>query len=94
MMDRKNLNKALLTLAAVVLLLVLCPAVIAHAAEQTVDVGIPFVLSAVLIDKLKAAFDFVKKNYKVINLVCGIFLIVIGILMATGMMGRFLALLS
>ena len=41
MTDRKNLNKALLTLAAVVLLLVLCPAVIAHAAEQTVDVGIP-----------------------------------------------------
>lgn len=41
MTDRKNLNKVLLTLAAVVLLLVLCPAVIAHAAEQTVDIGIP-----------------------------------------------------
>ncbi len=56
--------------------------------------GVPFVLSAVLIDKLKAVFDFVKKNYKGINLVCGSFLIVIGILMATGTMGKFLALLS
>lgn len=60
----------------------------------SLGLGIPFVLSAVLIDKLKAAFDFVKKNYKVINLVCGGLLIVIGILMATGTMGKFLAFLS
>lgn len=60
----------------------------------SLGLGIPFVLSAVLIDKLKAAFDFVKRNYKVINLICGSLLIVIGVLMATGMMGRFLALLS
>lgn len=60
----------------------------------SLGLGIPFVLSAVLIDKLKAAFDFVKRNYKVINLICGSLLVVIGILMATGMMGRFLALLS
>lgn len=60
----------------------------------SLGLGIPFVLSAILIDKLKAAFDFVKRNYKTINFVCGGFLIVIGILMATGTMGRFLALLS
>jgi len=60
----------------------------------SIGLGVPFVLSAILIDKLKAAFDFVKRNYKVINLASGGLLIVIGILMATGMMGKFLALLS
>ena len=56
--------------------------------------GIPFIISAVLIDQMKTAFDWIKKNYSVINAICGVFLIVIGCLMATGMMGRFLALLS
>ena len=56
--------------------------------------GLPFLISAVLIDHLKSAFDIIKKNYAVINKVCGGFLVVMGILMATGYMGRFLALLS
>lgn len=60
----------------------------------SVGLGIPFLLSAILIDKLKATFDFIKKHYKIINLVSGGLLIVIGVLMATGLLGRFLALLS
>lgn len=60
----------------------------------SLGLGIPFVFSAILIDKLKIAFQWIKKHYAIINKVCGIFLIVIGILMATGTMGRFLALLS
>ena len=60
----------------------------------SLGLGIPFVFSAILIDKLKTAFQWIKKHYAIINKVCGIFLIVIGILMATGTMGRFLALLS
>ena len=56
--------------------------------------GIPFVLSAVLIDRLKAAFDFVKRNYHVINSISGGILVIVGILMATGYMGYFLSLLS
>lgn len=60
----------------------------------SVGLGIPFVLSAVLIDKMKGTFDFIKKNYQVINTVCGAFLIVIGICMATGVLGRLLTLLS
>lgn len=56
--------------------------------------GIPFIISAVLIDKLKTTFDFIKSNYKVINLISGILLIIMGILMATGTMGWFLGLLS
>lgn len=60
----------------------------------SLGLGIPFIISALLIDKLKSTFAFIKKNYRIINMVCGGFLIVIGILMATGTMGRFLVLLS
>ena len=60
----------------------------------SMGLGIPFVLSAVLIDYLKTAFNWIKKHYSVINTVCGCLLIVIGIMMATGTMGRLLALLS
>ena len=60
----------------------------------SLGLGIPFVLSAVLIDYLKSAFNWIKKNYKVINIVSGSLLVVIGILMATGMLGRFLSLLG
>ena len=60
----------------------------------SMGLGIPFVLSAVLIDYLKTAFNWIKKNYVIINRICGGLLILIGILMATGTMGRLLALLS
>ena len=60
----------------------------------SVGLGIPFVFSAVLIDRMKSTFDFIKSHYKVINLVCGALLIVIGVLMASGTLGRLLALLS
>ncbi len=60
----------------------------------SLGLGVPFVISALLIDKLKTTFEFIKKHYMVINKISGIFLILIGILMMTGMMGHFLALLS
>ena len=60
----------------------------------SLGLGIPFILSAVLIDKLKTAFDLIKRNYKIINIVCGCLLIAIGILMATGTIGRLLSVLS
>lgn len=60
----------------------------------TLGLGIPFLFSALLIDQLKSAFDFIKKHYKVINTIAGILLIVIGLLMITGTYGRLLALLS
>lgn len=56
--------------------------------------GLPFIISAVLIDKLNSAFNFIKKHYEVINLICGIFLIVVGLMMAFGLLGRLLDLLS
>jgi len=60
----------------------------------SLGLGVPFLISAVLIDQLKGAFNFIKQNYRVINLVCGGFLILVGILMATGTIGRLLSLLS
>ena len=60
----------------------------------SLGLGIPFIMSAILIDRLKDAFDFIKKNYKVINAASGCLLIAMGVLMATGLMGKFLALLT
>ena len=60
----------------------------------SLGLGIPFILSAVLIDYLKSAFNWIKRNYKVINIVSGCLLVLIGILMATGTLGRLLSLLG
>ena len=60
----------------------------------SLGLGIPFMLSAVLIDYLKSAFNWIKKNYRVINIVSGCLLILIGVMMATGTLGRLLSLLS
>lgn len=62
--------------------------------SYSLGLGIPFVLSAVLIDYLKSAFNWIKRNYAVINTVSGIALVLIGILMMTGYMERLLGLLS
>ena len=56
--------------------------------------GIPFILSAVLIDQLKGAFNWVKAHYEIINKICGVALIIVGVAMATGLLGRLLTLLS
>lgn len=60
----------------------------------SIGLAIPFLVAAVLINKLKTTFDFIKKHYKVINIICGIFLIGIGILMLTGYLRQFLFMLS
>jgi len=60
----------------------------------SLGLGVPFLLSAVLIDRLKSAFGWIKRNYKVVNLLCGSLLVLVGLLMATGLMGLFLNTLS
>lgn len=60
----------------------------------SLGLGIPFVVSACLIDKLKGTFDFIKRNYSFINIICGCMLIAVGILMMTGLLGKFLAVLA
>ena len=58
--------------------------------SYSAGLGVPFLLSAVLIDQLKSAFTFIKRHYGIINKVCGSLLVAVGILMATGMLTRML----
>lgn len=60
----------------------------------SLGMGVPFLFSAVLIDKLKTAFNWIKAHYSIINLICGGLLVLVGVLMATGVLGRFLTILS
>ena len=43
--------------------------------------GIPFIISSLLIDKLKNVFNVIKKNYKKVKIISGIILIIMGIYM-------------
>ena len=52
----------------------------------SLGLGVPFIISAILLEQLNSSFTFIKKHYRIINTVCGIFLIIVGILMMTGMM--------
>ena len=60
----------------------------------SLGLGIPFLISALLIDKLKSAFNWIKSHYNIVNTVCGALLIFVGVLMATGTLGRLLTLMS
>lgn len=60
----------------------------------SIGLGIPFVICAILIDKLKGTFNFIKRNYKVINRISGIILVIIGISIMTGYLNKILSLLT
>ncbi|MBQ6846655.1 MAG: sulfite exporter TauE/SafE family protein [Oscillospiraceae bacterium] len=62
--------------------------------SYSLGLGIPFIISALLIDSLKSAFAFIKRNYKIINIISGSFLILVGIMIATGTLEGLLALLT
>lgn len=60
----------------------------------SMGLGIPFILSAVLIERLMGAFGWIKSHYGVITKVSGILLIIVGLMMMLGMMDRFLSILT
>ena len=60
----------------------------------SLGLGVPFVLCALLIDRLKGALAAVKRHYAVVNRVCGAFLVLVGVLMMTGLFARLSALLA
>ncbi len=60
----------------------------------SMGLGIPFIVSAVFMERLKTTMDFIKRHYRVINIASGALLVVVGILMATGLMGYFLSLFN
>ena len=46
----------------------------------SIGLGIPFIISAILIEKLKNVFDFIKKHYDVIKRISGVILIIEGMI--------------
>ena len=60
----------------------------------SLGLGIPFLISAILIDRLNSVFTFIKKHYNIVNLVSGIFLILIGVAMIFGFMNKIMAFFS
>lgn len=60
----------------------------------SIGLGIPFIISAVLISKMKETITFIKKNYKGINIASGVILVIIGVAMMTGYLNKILSLLS
>ena len=47
----------------------------------SIGLGIPFIISAILLDMLKVMFDFIKKHYNIIKIISGLVLIFMGIYM-------------
>ena len=47
----------------------------------SIGLGIPFIISAALLEKLKEVFDFIKKHYGIIKKISGLILIIMGIYM-------------
>jgi len=51
--------------------------------------GIPFILSALFLNVLKNVSKFIKKHYRIMNIVSGVLLIIIGLLTATGLISYY-----
>ncbi|MBE7027876.1 MAG: cytochrome c biogenesis protein CcdA [Ruminococcaceae bacterium] len=54
--------------------------------SYSLGMGVPFLISALVIKRLSTVLTSLKKHYKIINRVCGVFLIVVGFLMMTGLL--------
>lgn len=55
----------------------------------SMGLGLPFLLTGILFSKLEQAFHFIKKHYTLITRISGIFLIVVGLLMAFDLFGYY-----
>lgn len=53
----------------------------------SLGLGVPLLVFALLMHKLRNGLNFIKSHYGVINKICGIALIVLGLLMAFGLLG-------
>jgi len=60
----------------------------------SLGLGVPFVLSAVLVEQVESAAGWVKRHYGVVDKACGMLLVVVGLLMASGQMGAWMRLLA
>lgn len=60
----------------------------------SLGLGIPFLLSALLVSHLDSVFSAIKRHYTAFHRVCGGFLILIGVLTALGLLERWIHLLT
>lgn len=60
----------------------------------SLGLGVPFVLSALLIDSLKSTFEALKRHMRAIRIVSGLLLVSVGVLLMLGRLGAFLSLLT
>jgi cytochrome c-type biogenesis protein len=60
----------------------------------SLGLAVPFLLSAIFIDRLKSTFAFIKRNYKIINLIAGILLVLVGLSMMLGWFGYIMGILN
>ncbi len=63
-------------------------------AAYSAGLGIPFLVSAFLLEKLEGAFALIKTHYAKINFISGLLLVLLGILTALGMFNIFAGLLT
>ena len=54
----------------------------------SLGLGVPFVATGLAFGRLTTAFAWVKRNYRVINLVSGVLLIAFGVLLFSGRINR------
>jgi cytochrome c biogenesis protein CcdA len=60
----------------------------------SLGLGIPLVVSAVVVDGLKGSFDAIKRHYETVTRVSGALLVLVGLLMMSGRLSVWLTVLS
>lgn len=60
----------------------------------SIGLGIPFVMCAIFIESIRGTFNFIKRNYEVINKISGIILVITGIAIMTGYLNKILSILT
>lgn len=58
--------------------------------SYSLGLAIPMLLSALLLEELQNTFTWIKKHYDLINKICGFLLVVVGLLMAFGILSQWL----
>jgi len=56
----------------------------------SLGIGLPLIICAMLMDQLKGMFAFMQRHQKKIHLASGVLLMILGVLMATGLLWRLL----
>lgn len=60
----------------------------------SLGLGIPFIICAFLIDRLKETLNSIKRNYRIINFTSGIILVIVGITIMIGYLNRIILFFS